>query len=139
MGKINYFKIAIIASFILLELSSCNGTNSQSNKQEVESPSKEDVENNKKKKIREDIANYVQLHINNGEIFITNNTEYTLEKVNISLSWAEGFPVEQFNEEHSFTYIPARKNSNIISYSKYTQNNIKGQITIIKCSALGLN
>ena len=138
MEKINYFKIAMIASFILLGLSSCNGTNSQSNKQEVESSSKEDIENNKKKKIREDIANYVHLHINNGEIYITNDTEKKKEKVNIALSWTEGFPVKQFNEEHSFTYIPARKSSNTISYT-IMQDNIKGQITNIKCSALELN
>jgi hypothetical protein len=92
-------------------------------------------------KTRENIASYVQLFTSGGSIYVYNGTKYTLERVDVGLSWEERNENGEYvscGDERSFTFIPQNTFSVHILYDSSNLYNMKGQITSIKCRSLGL-
>lgn len=105
-----------------------------------ESPAESEAE--KKQKIKENIANYVKIGWGDGSFWIENNTDYTLDKVSVMITWTQceypKYETLSFQEPRQFTYIPAHSKSTSIKYNSIRMRNMDGQIYEIKCSALGL-
>lgn len=117
------------------------GKDKEDTSTETSEPSPTEKEKLEKKKIKENIAEYVILNIDkeNGEISIKNNTKYTIERVDISIAWTQ-FNINDgtvaLSETRSFSYIPANSVSTKIPFDKYGMRDIYGQITSIECSSL---
>lgn len=124
-------------------LTACgNLNNGRTEQSEPVLPTQEELEAKKKKEIKENIAKYVTLTVSEyGGIYVTNNTDYTIESVTISIAWKQyDFDVHKYihySDARTFTYIPAHGESTSIPY-KYPMEDARGQITSISCSALGL-
>lgn len=143
--KKNRVHCIVMLLLLVSGITSCdliNGENRKNNSSKtVSQPSEQEIELKQKKQIRENIANYVSLHIDKeaGEISVSNNTDYTLERVDVMIAWTEGLLEKKaFSEERSFTYIKANSTSTKIPYDKWRMDNIYGQISLVKCSSLGL-
>ncbi len=76
-----------------------------------------------KNKVKENIANYVKIVWGDGQYWIKNDTDYTLEKVSVMTSWTQPRPGEYwkkdgYQEPRQFTFIPAHSTSTSIEYDK---------------------
>lgn len=140
--KFNLFILSTLV-FTMLSLTSCNITpknDSQNDSQKVSIPTQEEQKQQRLENYRNNIAKYVKLHIVNNDVYITNDTEYTLECVTVALSWEEydsdlGKYVTHTGKQ-SFNFIPAFSESSRISGYELGIN-VKAQITVIKCTAIG--
>lgn len=121
-------------------LTACGNLNNRQSEatKEVQQPTQEELEVKKKKSVKENIAKYVTLNMEQlSNIYVTNDTDYTLESVSVLITWEEWGNSErhEVSKLYSFTYIPAHTKSNSISKPG---SGVRGQITSISCSALGL-
>lgn len=110
--------------------------------EEVQQPTQEELEVKKKRNIKENIAKYVTLTVSEYDgIYVTNNTDYTVESVTVSIAWQQyDFDMNEdidYSDARTFTYIPAHGKSSSIP-CKYPMKKTRGQIVSISCSALGL-
>lgn len=136
-------RLLIITTMLCVCFTSCDliGKGKGNTSTEPSEPSSAEKEKLEKKKIKGNIAKYVILDINkeNGEISIKNNTEYTLERVDISIAWTQ-FNINDgtvaLSDTRSFSYISANSVSTKIPFDKYDMKDIYGQITSIECSSL---
>lgn len=141
------FNVFVVSALMLVSfsLSNCDFINSsifKNNTPITTQPSPEELKEQRKQDYRDNIAKYVQLHIDdfNGKIYIYNNTEYTLESVTIELYWTmydrDMHEDLSYKDTRTFTLIPAKGESTKISFG-YEMKNVRGQITSIKCGAIG--
>ena len=132
-----YVKIVALSLFFCFNILGCNQLNRTNVEPETSSITEEiqqaNIEEQKKKQYKENIARYVFVKEQMGtyQCQIWNNTEYTVEKVEIS-AWDYDFDLHEHVEKKVvITFIPAG------SYREF-ESSLSPQITYIKCTALGM-